>query len=237
MYPFFSFYGSRWRKAKHYAPPQHEHVIEPFAGGAGYSTFYEPERVTLIDVDPIVVGVWRYLIRVKPQEIMALRTDIEHVDALTGFPQEAKHLIGFWMNKALVAPTQQRSNWARQRLGFTWHERARARIAGQVGRIRHWKIIEGSYDRAPDIEAHWHVDAPYCNQAGDSYRFNHVNYARLAEWCKTRKGFRQVCEHNGATWLPFQPIGTTRGAGGKNRKRLHSGEAVWESGRRKGSFF
>jgi hypothetical protein len=31
--PFFGFYGGKWRDAlKHYPPPEHDTIIEPFAG-------------------------------------------------------------------------------------------------------------------------------------------------------------------------------------------------------------
>ena len=46
---------------------------------------------------------------------------------------------------------------------FFWSETIELRLASKVERIRHWTIIEGSSDRAPDIEAHWHIDPPYQN--------------------------------------------------------------------------
>ena len=94
--PFFPFYGSKWRDAKRYAGPLTELVIEPFAGSAGYSTFYEPQQVLLNDVDPIICGVWDYLIKASMQEILKL-PDLEvgqSVDSLD-LPQEARWLIGF----------------------------------------------------------------------------------------------------------------------------------------------
>lgn len=63
--PLWPFYGSKWRDAKRYGKPCGDLVIEPFAGSAGYSTFWAPKRVMLFDVDPYVVGVWRYLLSVS----------------------------------------------------------------------------------------------------------------------------------------------------------------------------
>ena len=61
MQPFFLYYGGKWRLAERLGPPQRHHVIEPFAGSAGYSCFWEPKKVTLIERDPLVVGVWKFL--------------------------------------------------------------------------------------------------------------------------------------------------------------------------------
>ncbi len=34
MMPFFTYFGGKWRGAKHYPEPKHSHIIEPFAGSA-----------------------------------------------------------------------------------------------------------------------------------------------------------------------------------------------------------
>ncbi len=94
MKPLWPYYGSKWRDAKRYGAPRFDHVIEPFAGSAGYSTFYAPRRVRLFDTDPYVVGVWRYLIATPASEILAL-PDLEvgqSVDSLK-LPQEARWLL------------------------------------------------------------------------------------------------------------------------------------------------
>jgi site-specific DNA-adenine methylase len=70
--PFFPYYGSKWNIARHYPAPLPGLVIEPFAGGAGYATFYDCKRVHLIDADPIIAGLWAYLIATPSAEIMAL---------------------------------------------------------------------------------------------------------------------------------------------------------------------
>ncbi len=89
---------------------------------------------------------------------------------------------------------------------FFWSETIKLRLANQVNRIRHWKIVEGSWEQSPDIKAHWHVDPPYQNPAGRVYRYNGVNCRELAKWCKRRRGFVQVCENDGASWLRFEPL-------------------------------
>jgi hypothetical protein len=205
---FFSYFGSKIKMSRYYGAPRREHVIEPFGGAAGYSTCWEPRRVTLIDKDPVIVGVWRFLQRASPSELMALPSNISSVDQLPGWVcQEAKWLIGFWCNHGLAQPAARRGNWARQaRLHRRfWSKTIKARLAAQVERIRHWQIIEGDYSDAPDVDAHWHIDPPY-QRAGKSYSYHGIDYQALSEWCRARRSFAQVCEAGGADWLPFEPL-------------------------------
>jgi site-specific DNA-adenine methylase len=219
MQPFFRYFGGKWKLAKLYGRPMCRHVIEPFAGAAGYSLHWEPKEVTLIEQNPVVYGVWSYLRRVSPAEVMRLPANISHVDELPSrVCEEAKWLIGFWFDNGLTTPKEIRSNWARvPRLAANfWSESIKRRIASQVDRIRHWEIIEGSYEDAPDVKAHWHIDPPYDNQAGQSYVCKDIDHGALARWCLNRLGWRQVCENDGATWLPFEPLSllnTFRGRG------------------------
>ena len=97
-------------------------------------------------------------------------------------------------------------------------------VARQVDRIRHWKIIEGTWEDASDIDAHWHIDPPYQNPAGRVYRYNGVNRRELAKWCKRRRGFVQVCENDGAKWLRFEPLSIVH----THRARGYTAEAVYE---------
>jgi hypothetical protein len=139
---------------------------------------------------------------------------------------EARSLIGFWFNHGLPAPAVRRSNWARnpRYAAFFWSETIKLRLASQVKRIRHWTILEGTWDQAPDIEAHWHIDPPYQNPAGRVYRHNGVNRKELAKWCKRRRGFVQVCENDGATWLRFEPLSIVQ----THRARGYTAEAIFE---------
>jgi hypothetical protein len=206
MHRFWFYFGSKYRAARDYGPPQREHVIEPLAGAAGYSCYWEPQRVTLIDKDPLIVALWRYLQRVSAAEIMAIPTEIDHVDELPAkCGEEARWLVGFWLKIGQARPAKQRSRWANERYERFWSQSVRRRIASQVGRIRHWTVIEGSWEQAPDVKAHWHVDPPY-QTTGQRYRYNDIDRAALANWCRSRKGFVQVCESIDADWLPFEPL-------------------------------
>ena len=225
--PVCPYYGSKFRVARLLGPPRYSHVIEPFAGFAAFSCLYEPAQVTLIEVNPVVCGVWRYLQRSSPAEIMRLPTDISHVDELpTWVCEEARNFIGFWLNRFVAAPALTRCKWARNPnyAARFWSETTKCRIAGYVDLIRHWRIIWGTYEEAPDIEAHWFIDAPYSNVAGRHYPYNDIDYAALAAWCKSRPGFVQACGNDGETWLPFRPLTIAS----NHRARGYSVEAVCE---------
>lgn len=215
--PFFPFYGSKWRDARRYPAPCNGVVCEPFAGSAGYATYFSPRAVTLLDVDPIIVGVWSYLTRVTPAEVLAL-PDLavgESVDTLR-VPQEAKWLIGFWLNRGSAQPKKSRTAFSTrtERSQLVWSERARVRIAAQVESIRHWKVSQGSYETAPrDPETTWFVDPPYVDK-GRYYRCRLVDYAAIGAWCRELPGAVIVCEQAGATWLPFGPLATIKSTRG-----------------------
>lgn len=72
MRPFFCYYGGKWRAAPLYPQPEHGTIVEPFAGAAGYATRYPLNRVVLVEKDPILAGLWKYLTRVTARDIWAL---------------------------------------------------------------------------------------------------------------------------------------------------------------------
>lgn len=214
------YYGGKWRSAPHYPQPTHKTVIEPFAGAAGYSSRYPHLDVLLYDKDPIIAGLWDYLIHVPSSEIASLPIVVDHTDSLACC-QEAKHLIGFWLNAGSAAPCKSPSSWMRSGTRPTafWGEEIRSRIAKQVEMIRHWRVKCADYTDAPDIPATWFIDPPYIG-AGKHYRMGcaGIDYSALAEWCSNREGQVIVCENDGANWLPFIPMGDLKSTPGRHRK-------------------
>jgi hypothetical protein len=234
MKSFWHYFGSKYGSAYRYLGPQHPHVIEPFAGSAGYSTFWQPQQVTLIELDPVVAGIWAYLIKASYKDIMRLPVDIYSLDDVHAC-QEAKDFIGFQLDLRGVRPTQHRTKTLQRHRELQgkpntrtyydddrfWGAARRARAAQQVTQIKHWRIIHGSYEQAPNVEAHWHIDPPYV-KAGKNYKHNTVDHAALAQWCLQRKGFLQVCESSGAQWLPFNGL--------LRSKELTTGTVPWAHG-------
>jgi len=49
MQPFFLYFGGKWKLARRLGAPRHPHVIEPFAGSCGYSVYWSPPQVTIIE--------------------------------------------------------------------------------------------------------------------------------------------------------------------------------------------
>ena len=208
MSPFFSYFGSKHRIAVKYPPPRHDTIVEPFAGSAGYAVRHYWRQVVLVDKDPAIIALWRYLVRVSAREIMRL-PDLEIGAGVDGLnvSDEARLLIGFNVNQAVSGPRNTLTSWG------TWGPAHRARVAVQVERIRHWQIIEGSYELAPDVDATWFVDPPYA-EMGKHYRCgaDAIDFAALATWCRSRRGQVMVCENEGAEWLPFRRFHNARSA-------------------------
>jgi len=204
--PFFSFYGSKWRSARSHAPPPaHPTIIEPFAGSAGYSTRYYDRDVRLFDKDEKVCGVWDFLIHSTESEIRRLPSTVDHVDDLS-CPQEAKWLIGFWLNHGTTRPSLSPSAWMRKgtHASSFWGDEIKERVAVQSSFISHWTITHGAYLLAINQEATWYVDPPY-QKAGKHYVHSSrdLDFQLLSRWCMSRKGQVIVCENKGADWLPF----------------------------------
>lgn len=229
MRPMFSYMGSKWRLAKKYGRPQHDLVIEPFAGGACYSLYWNAPKAILYDINPKIAGIWAYLISAKESEISNLPIDFETTDSLK-ICDEAKWLIGFWLTKGNVHPNKSRSAWARQYRNSgdckVWSEASRDRIAKQVANIRGWKSYCADYTTCPNIQADWFIDPPY-PIAGRHYPFSKLKYQDIANFCRNRKGRVVVCENEGADWLPFQPFLHARAMTGKNGPRV-SKEVIFQ---------
>jgi len=229
--PFWGYYGGKWRAAPRYPRPVHDIIIEPFAGAAGYSLRYADRQVVLVEKNAKVAATWRYLLRVSAAEVRALPLirDSQTVDDLH-VCEEARLLIGWRLNAAPASPCRRPSAWMRSGVKpmVFWGEYARERIASQVDRIRHWRLIEGDYTEAPDVEATWFIDPPYIG-AGKYYPTQPADFAALGRWCRTRRGQVMVCENVGAEWLPFRPFAKIKANASKNGGKV-SHEAIWMNG-------
>lgn len=227
--PFWRYYGGKWRTAPTYPAPAHSTIVEPFAGAAGYSLRYPDRNVILVDRYAVIAEIWRYLIRVPAREVLAI-PEVDDVGDLPGWvPEAARWLIGFTLNSAVTSPRNRLSS-GKSKLRSSgrkfegWTSATRDRVASQVDRIRHWRVIEGDYTAAPAVVATWFVDPPYRGTSGSHYVHGSslIDYEALGEWCQTRRGHVVVCESAGADWLPFRGHGVTRGIGASL-----SQEAIW----------
>ena len=221
--PMLSYYGSKWRLARHYPPPLYNKIIEPFAGGAGYSLRWHDLDVLLLDIDPHVVMAWDYLIRAKPSEIHALPLlqPGQHRDEIVWPCEEARIFVGFWLSPgSSYSCNKLTSRGEGGRKG--WCEETREQLAYQSSLVSHWEVLHGGYEDAPCGQATRFVDAPYWGRAGSYYRFgsDQIDYSELGTWCCAQEGQTIVCEAVGAAWLPFEPLGKQWGSQGESEEAI-----------------
>lgn len=221
--PFFPYYGSTWNRARYLPRPRHSLVRERFAGGAGYSLFYGCRQVELTDKDPLIAGLWRYLMRATAAEIMALPELPEVGDSVDNYaiPQEAKWLIGFWLNRGSAQPKKSRTAYSARtdKAQLNWGAKAKERIARQLPILEGWSIREGCYDEGPSDECTWLIDPPYVDK-GKFYREKFSDHAALGAWCRSLPGQVIVLEGAGGDWLPFRSLGEFKTSLGKSEERL-----------------
>lgn len=218
MRPFFSYYGAKYTGAKHYGPPRHETVIEPFAGSACYSTYWNVKRAKLYDVSLDICDLWDFLINCSARDIEAIPDSFSCDEELLALQRGPRLLCAFWVSKGRAEPSTTLSPWYRQyrnsRNCRVWGPSVKRRILAQKPLIAAWSIDNLSYEQIPLQDAHWHVDPPYNNGPGRRYPYSLIDYNHLSDWVRRLPGEVDVCENEGATWLPFAPlysVNTTRG--------------------------
>ena len=230
--PFFSYFGGKWRTAKHYPAPRQDLIVEPFAGSAGYSVRHPHKAVILNDLDPVVCGTWDYLIRAPEEEILSL-PEWDGTWATTDdikIPQEARWLIGWWINKGSSRPGKTPTTWMRSvpPTGENfWGAGIKARIARQQQFIRHWIVTSKDYSDLPNLDATWFIDPPY-QEAGKEYKHgaSGIDFSELGAWCSSRNGQAIVCENKGAEWLPVRDFRDIKASPGARRTGV-SKEVIW----------
>lgn len=235
--PLFKWFGSKWLSSKTLPPPRHDTLVETFAGGAGYALRHCEKRVVLCERDPNIAELWRWLIEQA--------TDAAVREIPLGLPVGTDiRTIGLARGQELLLKTWQRTNnvgncWTVSPWGDKpgqWTANTRARVADQLGAVKHWRFLSNDGFEAFDAvheDATWFVDPPY--QFNYAYGQPPIDYARLAASVLSRRDHVIVCE--GAckktgrvpTWLPFASFGmrvtSRRGAD----KHHHGLELLWES--------
>lgn len=229
----FRYFGGKKALARHYPAPLHDTIVEPFAGSAGYSLWHATPTtsVLLIERDRRVVDLWHWLQWVTPEEVMSIEC-----------PPLGSRCTNPLINLAAASENTMRSRrfadaQVTGRMVEKWPG-SRAYIAAKLPLIKNWTIIHGDYQDAPDIEATWHIDPPYSPRPGESRgsrgggygpgcTSRDIDYGRLADWSKARRGQVMVCEQVGADWLPFEPFRRARTT--SSAVRIMATEAVWTS--------
>ena len=230
MLRFFRYYGSKLRTARHYKPPALDVVVEPFAGSAGYSVYWNCPKVKLYEKTDFICELWDYLINCSEQDIRDLPDYIEDIDEVKALPSGPRSLVFRWLFMGNARKEVYDLNLTFQKKdknGLWWSPPIKERLIKQKPLIKDWTIDNCSYEQIPDIRAHWHIDPPYNNKSGIEYKHTNkeIDYSHLADWCKSRQGCVEVCEQSGADWLPFKLLLTN-----KNQRNKHYQEVVWRKG-------
>ncbi len=213
----FYYYGRKKQLARHYPAPEFDRIIEPFAGAAAYSLYADhwKREVLLIERDPRVAEVWRWLIEeARPADITAL-PDLSVGDRSTEFLHivHAASKMAFAYKTIKVTAVLER-NW----------EISKRVMASAIPKVRHWRILCDDYSAAPDVEATWFIDPPYKGASGLGYQYGSdlLDYDSLARWIRSRQGQVIACEGPEGDYLPFIPLRTSMGVAGKQ-----SSEVIW----------
>jgi hypothetical protein len=215
----WSYYGSKSKIVDLYPKPRYNKIIEPFAGAAKYSLKWFDRDVTICDKYKTLIDVWKFLQTASEKDILGLPA-LKHGDSISNYPYLSaceKDFLGFLVCNGLESPRVNVGSFDGVNV-----ERDLKRIAKNLFKIKHWKIILGSYDALPNDEATWFIDPHY--QFGGEYYVEsnkNLNFDSLGEWCMSRSGQIIVCENTKATWLPFMPVKTISGSVKK------STEAIW----------
>lgn len=211
----FYYYGRKKQIAKYYPDPNFDTIIEPFAGSAAYSLYGDHwmKNVILVEKDKRVADIWKWLIeKATPEEILEM-PDLKVGEKSSEFLHiiHAATKMAFQYKTIKVTPVLAR-NWGINK----------RQMAGNLYKIKHWRIICGNYTDAPDIEATWFIDPPYIKDSGKGYRYgsNLIDYKSLAEWALNRKGEIIFCEGEYGDYLPFQPLVDSKGVAGKSSKEV-----------------
>jgi hypothetical protein len=198
--PMFDYYGSKQVLAPLYPPPQHDLLIEAFAGSAGYALHGDNWRrdVILMERNRPLADVWQWLIdEATPSRIRAL-PDLAAGQSLSDIPS---------LMRAVICHVESAETKATRAMVAMWNT-SRATMADNVWKVKHWQVRRAECYEAPEAEATWFIDPPYQGPVGDGYSFgsSSLNFARLAEWIRSRRGQVIACESGCADYLPFVPL-------------------------------
>lgn len=212
--PLFKWFGSKWEASRHYPPPRYHKIIEPFAGGAGYSLRHYKRQVLLAESNTLVYRLWDWFINTATAELIReIPINIpEGTDIRTmGLTEGQALLLKHWQRTNNVGECWTVSAWGNG--PGQWSRSTRDRIAAEFYLIKHWKLVSRYADETMLIKERqsvctWFIDPPY--QYNYNYRLPVPSYRILAEQIQENcKGQVIVCEARCPKtdaipdWLPF----------------------------------
>jgi len=163
----FSFYGSKSKLSHLYPPPNYPVIVEPFAGSAAYSVRYHDRQVILVKINPRVTAAWKFLLDPEAEQwVQQIPEHVQHGtivdDLIPGAPNGLKEILRAEANMGTLGTSGVHKRVTK--IGaYNWH-RIKKKLLWFLPKIRHWKLIEGDYFNAPNIEATWFIDPPLTSQ-------------------------------------------------------------------------
>ena len=223
----FSYYGSKSKIVQYYPQPTNDKIIEPFAGSARYSLRYFEKDILLVDKYKVIVDIWHYLQRASEKDILGLPV-LKESQLLSEFNlSEIERLfMGFCIASGGMTPRNKISPFVSSRNSSRLKFRIKD-IASNLYKIKHWKIILGSYEDLENEHATWFIDPPY-QIGGQHYKESNKNldFTFLANWCKSRNGQVIVCENMDSNWIELNPLICSKNNLAAYTKKLTT-EAIW----------
>ncbi len=236
---FISYFGSKSKIGGMYPPPRYKTIVEPFAGGAGYSLRYHNHDVVLMDKNIHVYEVWKWLIeKATKEEILSLPVDIVDLRERDDISNIHKKFIGFSLSPNVDRPANKPRPSKRDKgdSASHWNTQTRGRIARQLHAIKHWRVYQGDYTDTSSFvkgDATWFIDPPYQLDRHATVYAPHtskmLDFESLGDWCRSLPGQVIVCEQKGADWLPFRTLSRYAKGGAGLGRPTSAHEVVWLS--------
>ena len=232
--PLFKWFGSKWTASKHYPEPTHDTVVEPFAGGAGYSLRYHEKDVILAESNENVYKLWSWLIdgatensiREIPLNLPE-GTDIREI----GLNEGQTLLLKNWQRTNNVSGCWTISSWGN--LPGQWTENTRSRVASEFHNVKHWNVQRDGLALlgTTNEPCTWFIDPPY--KFNYNYSSRALDYTKLGVTVEKLSGQIIVCEavcqktDKVPDWLPFVPFRKSVTSRRKANENHHSRELIF----------
>lgn len=236
--PLFKWFGSKWQGSRYYPVPHGNKIIEPFAGGAGYSLRYNTAIVKIAETDSHIYELWKWLVEnAQTEDVTDIPVELPVGMDIRILPMEKGQqlLLKNWQRTNNVGDCWTISPWGN--MPGQWTENARSRVSKDIQAVKHWEVSGDGFDLLEsdlkdDPEITWFIDPPYLY----NYRYrakSEFDYKRLSAAVAGLAGQVIVCEaicpktNKVPEYLPFEFFRksvTSRRAEGNN---VHSKEMLY----------
>ncbi len=237
--PLFKWFGSKWNASKYYPSPTGDLILEPFAGGAGYSLRHFEKKVVIAEKDPHVNSLWKWLIKEATEsEIRDIPVNLTEGSDIRDFELNLGQslLLKAWQRTNNVGNCWTISPWGNK--PGQWTESTRSRVASEFHLIKHWEVQDCGLElmhNNPNPEGTsntWFIDPPY------QYNYQYKNplplsYTELATVISNLRGqvicCEAICQKTGFVpdYLPFEFFRRCVTSRRKENNSHHSKELVY----------